>query len=238
MSSLISITWSFLGASQKSRAYLLEMTKFTAQTRPLKDFYAETAYPDLDAIYAYLRHWASEVKLNLKPSIPEDLLGRNADNLRGPLSVAATCGPEWYQRLCEAIRVLYVRERAERPEILLIRHGLAIFERLGVEQIEYKQFNKELRQLDLPDARWTRYRGPAGFHFAHALEPNEQGKLLQKVGIETKQLWTPGPREGATKFRGYTLGQFQEAWRIHGAVSPGRPAAPLHLVPPVAASDE
>jgi hypothetical protein len=227
----------FLGTAQKSRTYLLEMTKFTAATRPPKDFNAETNYPDLDAVYSYLRHWSSEVKLNLKPSIPEDLLGRHADNLRGPLSVAEACG--WQRRLCKAIRVLYVRECAERPEILIIRHGLAIFERLDVEQIEYKQFNRELRQLDLPDARWTCFRGVAGFDLAHPLELNEQGKLLQKVGIETKQLWTPGPRESATKFRGYTLGQFREAWRVHGAVSPGgsRPAPPLHLVPP-AASDE
>jgi hypothetical protein len=91
----------------------------------------------------------------------------------------------------------------------------------------------------LPDACWTRFRGVAGFDYGHPLELNEQGKLLQKVGIETKQLWTPGPRPNATKFRGYTLDQFQEAWRIHGAVPPGgsQPAPPLHLVPP-AASDE
>jgi hypothetical protein len=227
----------FLGPAQESRTYLLEMTKFTAATRPQKDFYAETNYPDLDAVYSYLRHSLPEMKLNLKPVIPEDLLGRHADNLRGLLSVAEACG--WQQRLCDAICVLFVRERAERPEILIIRHGLVIFERLGVEQIEYKQFNKELRQLDLPDARWTRFRGVAGFDLGHPLQLNEQGKLLQMVGVETKQLWTPGPRSSATKFRGYTLDQFREAWRVHGAVSPGgsRPAAPLHLVPP-AASDE
>src|SRR5262245_51506640 len=48
----------FLGSSQKSRAYSLEMVKFTAETKPPLDFYAETHYPDLDAIYSYLRHWA------------------------------------------------------------------------------------------------------------------------------------------------------------------------------------
>jgi hypothetical protein len=231
---------SFLGMSQKTRAYILEMTKYTAETRPPKDFYAETEYPDLNAIYSYLRHWASEVKLNHQPPIPDDLLGRHADNLRGLLSVAAACGAEWQQRVCDAIRVLYLRERAERPEIIIIRHGLAIFERLGVEQIEYKQFNSELKRLDLPDARWTRFRGVAGFDPGHPIEFNEQGKLCQKVEIETKQLWTPGPRADAKKFRGYTLGQFQEAWRVYGAVSPrgGQPAAPLHLVPPKAASDE
>jgi hypothetical protein len=227
---------SFLGASQKSRTYLLEMTKYTAETKPPKDFYAETEYPDLDAVYSYLRHWSSEVKLNLKPPIPENLLGRHADNLRGLISVADACGAEWYGRLCKAIQALYVRERSGRPEILIVRHGLAILERLGVEQIEYKQFNTELKRLDLPDARWTRFRGPAGFDLAHPIEHNEQGKLLQKVGIETKQLWTPGPRANATKFRGYTLSQFREALRIHDAAVPGgsEPAVQLRLVPPAA----
>jgi hypothetical protein len=225
---------SFLGASQQSRAYPLDMVKYTAATRPPKDFYAETEYPDLDMAYAYLRHWSSEVKLDLKPPIPEDLLGRHADNLRGLLAVANASGPEWHQQLCDAIRFLYVRERAERPDILILRHGIVIFERLGVEQIEYKQFNRELRQLDLPDARWTRYRGPAGFDLAHPIEFNEQGKLLQKSGIETKQLWTPGPRTDAKKFRGYTFGQFREALRASGNES----AVRLRLVPPSTVSDE
>ena len=230
----------FIGPSQKSRTYPLEMVKYAAQTRPLKDFYAEEAYPDLNAAYSYLRHWSATVKLNLKPPIPTDLLGRHADNLRGLISVADACGGKWRRRLCEAIQVLYTRERAERPEILIIRHGLAIFERLGVGQIDYWDFNRELKRLDLSDARWTRYRGPAGCDFAHPIEPNEQGRLLRKGGIETKQLWTPGPRTNAKKFRGYTLEQFQEAWRIHGVAMPGGTGgssepARLHLV---SASDE
>src|SRR5262249_24854536 len=71
---------SFLGTSQKSRAYPIEMVKYTAETRPPKEFYAETEYLDLDTVYSYLRHWASTTKLNLMPPIPEDLLGRHADN--------------------------------------------------------------------------------------------------------------------------------------------------------------
>jgi hypothetical protein len=231
---------SFLGPSQLSRTYLLEMAKYTAETRPLKDFYAEREYPDLNAVYSYLRHWSATVKLNLKPPIPTDLLGRHADNLRGLISVADACGGKWRRRVCEAIQALYARERAERPEIVIIRHGLNIFERLGVDQIDYWQFNRELKRLDLPDARWTRYRGPAGFDLGHAIEPNEQGKLLAKVGIETKQLWTPGPRSSAKKFRGYTRDQFEEAWRIHGAVAPGGSSEParLHLVPPAVSESE
>jgi Protein of unknown function (DUF3631) len=230
----------FLGSSQKSRTYSLEMVKFTAETKPPLDFYSETHYPDLDAVYSYLRHWASTAKLNLKPPIPEGLLGRHADNLRGLISVSDACGGKWRRRACEAIRTLYARERAERPEIVILRHGLAIFERLGVDQIDYWSFNRELKRLDLPDARWTRYRGPAGFDLAHMIEPNEQGKLLAKVGIETKQLWTPGPRSSAKKFRGYARNQFEEAWRIHGAVAPGGGSEParMHLVPPAVSESE
>ena len=50
---------------------------------------------------------------------------------------------------------LLEKEKAERPQITMIRHGLVIFETLELDIIGSRQFNKELRQLDLPDARWT-----------------------------------------------------------------------------------
>jgi hypothetical protein len=222
----------FLGATQQSRAFILEMTPYTAQTKPEREF-DENDTAELDAVYSYLRHWASTAKLSRNPPMPAGVIRRYADNVRGLLAIAHSCGPEWEQWACEAITVLLAREKAERPEIAIVRHGLAILDALGLDQIGSVRFNKELRQLDLPDARWARFRGPSGLSYDHPIELFEQAQLLALVGIESKQLWLPGKRESGGKFRGYTRAQFEEAWRKHGAVMPGggEPAR-LHLVPP------
>jgi hypothetical protein len=218
----------FLGPTQKSRAFTLEMVPYTAETKPAREF-DEADSADLDAVYSYLRHWAATVKLNRNVPMPAGMIRRFADNVRGLLAVADSCGPEWGQQAREAVTFLLEKERSERPEIAMIRHGRALFEALGVDEIGSVRFNKELRRLDLPDARWTRFRGPSGIDYAHPIEMHEQAALLVKVGIESRQLWPPGKRERGGKFRGYVRAQFEEAWRKHGAGSPG---PRLHLVPP------
>jgi hypothetical protein len=66
------------------------------------------------------------------------------------------------RRAREAVVFLLEKEKAERPQITMIRHGLAIFDALELDEIGSVRFNRELRRLDLPEARWTRYRGPGG----------------------------------------------------------------------------
>src|SRR6266516_1160986 len=148
----------FLAPTQMTRTFVLEMQRYTEETKPEKEFDEEDA-ADLDAVYSYLRHWAAKEKLNLKPSMPRGVIARNADNVRGLLAIAISCGPEWEQRFREAITFLLEKARAERPEIVMVRHGLVIFDTLELDQIRSTRFNQELKRLDLPDARWTRYRG-------------------------------------------------------------------------------
>ena len=91
-------------------------------------------------------------------------------------------GPKWGRRARAALVFLLEKEKAERPEIAMLRHGLAIFDALELDQIKSTRFNQELKRLDLPDARWTRYRGPSGIEYAHPLEMHEQAFLLGQVG--------------------------------------------------------
>jgi hypothetical protein len=91
----------------------------------------------------------------------------------------------------------------------MVRHGLAIFAALGVDQIASIQFNRELKRLDLPDAKWTRYRGASNLDYPHPLQMHEQAWLLHKAGIESKHFRDLNREQ----HRGYKRAQFEEAAR-------------------------
>jgi hypothetical protein len=191
------------------------MEPYDEVTRPERK-YNDDDVGDLDAVYSYLRHWAVEVKLNPKPEMPPGVLRRDADNMEGLLAIADKCGAEWGRRAREALVFLLEKEKSERPQLIMVRNGLVIFEALGLDQIGSVRFNKELRRLDVPDAKWTRFRGPSGTAYAHALEMYEQSALLGKVDIHSTQIRPPGEEQ----CRGYKLAQFQEAQRKYGVVAP------------------
>jgi len=217
---------SFLADAQLTRTFVLEMHRYTAETKPERKFRAsDTA--DLDQVYAFLRQWAPKVKLNLNPAMPPGVIARDADNACSLLAVAEACGTKWKQRAHEAILFLLEKARLEQPYLRIIRHGLAIFDALGIKQIRSTQFNKELKRLDFSDADWTRYRGISGLDQAYPLTMNDQVKLLGMGGIAARKCTPPGEKQ----FRGYTLAQFEEADRVHGASS-GAAAPRLRLITP------
>ena len=125
------------------------MAPYTEETKPERR-YDSGDVGDLDTVYAYLRNWARNVKLNLDPDTT-GLIHRFADNARGLLAVADSCGPEWGKLARDALMVFSDRERAEQPHFLIVKHGLAIFDALGLNQagdvISTVQFNRELRLL-------------------------------------------------------------------------------------------
>jgi Protein of unknown function (DUF3631) len=205
----------FLAPTQKSRTFTLEMEPYTAETKPEREF-DDTDVDDLNAVYIFLRRWSARVNLNPKPAMPPGVLRRLADNVKGLLAIADSCGEAWGRRAREAVTALLEKERAERPQIVLIRHGLLIFEIYDLDQIGSVQFNKELLRLDLPDARWTQYRGASGTDYLHPLRMDEQATLLGKVGIRSMRIRPPGKRQCF----GYKLAQFQEAQQKHGVAAP------------------
>jgi hypothetical protein len=124
------------------------------------------------------------------------------------------------------VTFLLEKEKAKRPEITMLRHGLVIFDMLEVDQIKSTRFNQELRRLDLPDAKWIRYRGPSGMELAHPLEMHEQSFLLEKVGIKSTRIRPPGEKQG----RGYKRVALEDALRQHGPAVPDGPSpARRHL---------
>jgi hypothetical protein len=149
--------------------------------------------------------------------MPPGVLRRFSDNVRGLLAIADSCGPKWGQRAREAILVLLEKEKTERPETLILRHALDIIDMLELDPIPSRVVNRELRRLDLPEARWNRYRGPAGGEYAHPLTLDEQATLLRKSGIASKLIRPPG---GGKPFRGYRREWL--SWRRYASAAPRR----------------
>jgi Protein of unknown function (DUF3631) len=221
------------GSAEKTRTFTLEMEQYTEANKPPLDYNADLTperIKEFDAVYSYLRNWAPRVELNPKPSMPAGVTGRSADNCRVLLAVADSCGPEWGRRAREAVVFLLEKGKAERPEVLILQHILVIMDTLELDAIPSRVVKRELLQLDLPEARWNRYRGPDGSQYAHALTPGERATLLRKKpsNIESKLIRPPG---GGKAFRGYRREWIVEALRAHGAKAP---APHLRLVGPEA----
>ena len=121
---------------------------------------------------------------------------------------------------------LFEKEKAERPEVLILHHALIIMDTLELDLIPSRVLNRELLRLDVPEARWNRYRGPGGGEYAHPLTLDEQAKLLRKSVIVSKLL---RPSGGGKPFRGYRREWFVEALRKRDASAP---TARLRLVAP------
>jgi hypothetical protein len=209
----------FLGPTQMSRAFMLEMEAYTAATKPECKFNSADV-GDLDIIYSYLRNWAPRAALNPDPAMPPGVLRRFADNVQGLLAIADSCGEEWGRRAREAATVLLEKENAELPQRVIVRHGLLIFAVYELDQIGSVEFNKELLRLDLPDARWTRYRGASNAEHPHALRMDEQATLLRKVNIASEVCWPSGPRRPGTGFKGYKRASFEAARREYDVAAP------------------
>jgi hypothetical protein len=209
----------FLEDTQATRTYQLDMERHPNEAERC---YNSRSVDDLNAIYSYLRGWARTAKLNAKPDTT-GLIGRAGDNARGMLAVADYCGPEWGGRVREALRIYEAREEARQPHRLIIEHGLAIFDAQGLAQrsdiFSTTEFNRELRQLDLAGAPWSRYRGAGGRQYEHPISVQEQADLLREEpnSFESHTHWPPGPRSPGASFKAYRRGDFEDALRRHMA---------------------
>src|SRR5262249_18498489 len=131
------------------------------------------------------------------------------------------------------------REKAEQSHLLIVKHGLAIFDALGLEQakdvISTIQFNRELRLLDLPDARWSRYRGAGGMAYPHPITVPEQAALLRKKPnkVASFNQWPAGRKRipGVSSSKVYRRDDFEAALRKHEAARE-RGGPQLRLVTP------
>jgi hypothetical protein len=210
-----------LEGTQLSRTFIIDMEPYTEETKPERR-YDSSDTADLDKINAYLCNWASTVQLDPNPDTA-GLIRRLADNARGLLAVADSCSPEWGKKAREALMVYAEREKAEKPHYLIVKHGLAIFDAAGLTKatdvMSTVQFNRELRLLDLPDAIWSRYRGPGGMGYPHPITMFEQAALFRRKpnAIVSHSHWPPGVKRipGVSSGKVYRRGDFEVSLGKH-----------------------
>jgi hypothetical protein len=230
----------FLERTQESRMFRLDMEPYTEETKPAWR-YDSSDVGDLNLIYSYLRNWARTVKLNSDPDVI-GLIRRFADNARGLLAVADACtvdgGTDWSKLARDAIMVFSDREKAEQPHYLFAKHGIAIFDAAGFDQasdvMSTVRFNRELRLLDFPDARWSRYRGAGGMAYPHPITVPEQAALGRRKPnkIVSFSHWPEGKRRpGTSSIKVYRRGDFEASLRRHEAAQE-RAGPRLRLVDP------
>jgi len=222
--------------TQESRTFRLDMEPYTEETKPERR-YDSSDVADLNAVYTFLRNWARTVKLNLKPNTT-GLIRRFADNACGLLAVADACGPEVAKLARDAVMVFSDREKAEQPHFLIVKHGLAIFDAAGLDQasdvMSTVLFNRELRLLDLPDARWSRYRGAGGMAYPHPITVPEQAALFRRKPNKVASFshWPAGKRRpGTSSIKVYRRGDLEAALRRHETAQE-RAAPRLRLINP------
>jgi len=232
-----------LGQAQLTRTFVLVMSPYGAGDKPEFQWWAPAQDgPDsiiarretLGLLYQYLRHCAGAWKLDPQPLIPAELERRAADNVRPLLAVADACGGDWPQRAREALVALINEMAAERPEVIIVRHGLMLFDQLETDWLEIGQFNKELHRLSAPEFDWNRYCGASGLDLDHRpISISEQGRLLAAAGIRSHPMWPRGvkysQRQRGSCRRVYRRVDFEAASRRAEASPPT-----LRLVKPPA----
>jgi len=96
------------------------------------------------------------------------------------------------------------------------------------------RFNRELRLLDLPDARWSRYRGAGGMAYPHPIRVPEQAALFRRKPnrVTSFSHWPAGKRlPGTSSIKVYRRGDLEAALRRHEAAQE-RAGPRLRLVTP------
>ena len=109
------------------------------------------------------------------------------------LSVADVCGGDWPRRAREAIVALMNEMTDEQPKVIILRHGLLLFDQLRDRLARGRHFNKELHRLSEPEFDWNRYRGASGLDLDHRpISISEQGRLLARPEFRSHSMWPPG----------------------------------------------
>ena len=119
-------------------------------------------------------------------------------------------------RAREALTFLFEKEKTERSELLILHHVLVIIDTLELDPIPSRVVNRELRRLDLPEAKWYRYRGPGGGEYAHPLTLDEQATLLRKSKVEAERLRPPEGESSSAAIGG------SGSWKRYASGAPRR----------------
>jgi Protein of unknown function (DUF3631) len=194
---------------------------------------------DLDLVYQHLRMWAREVKLNLDPKLPDELLRADpslADNWRVMISIGDACSPAWGALAREAAIFFARSGRHEEPVVTLLRDIRSIFDSRGIDRISIKALLAALH--DMESGYWAEFCGVRRNKQPHKLTETELRAMLRPLGIITRSVWPEKGRAGDASAKGYYWSDFEPAWAAYceeGGAKTGKSAKVISLRPPESA---
>jgi hypothetical protein len=196
--------------------------------------------PELNVVYQHLWKFAREVKLNLDPDLPEELMRADpsvADNWRVLISIADACSRAW-GRLAREAAIFFARSgRHEDPVVTLLRDIRTVFDTRGVDRISIKALLAALHDID--SGYWSEFCGVKRKGLPHKLTESELRAMLRPLGIFTRSVWPQKGVSGDRSGKGYHYSDFEPAWRAYleeeeGAET-GKSAKVVSLRPPESA---
>ena len=138
----------------------------------------------------------------MDPVVPEVLTNRDADNWRPLLAIADAAGGEW--PACARAIAEKMTARGEGDEqslkVMLLEDIKSVFAAMGVDRLPSAELVEAL--LAMKDRPWPEL-GKA----ARPITQNKLAKLLKDFGIRPDDVWT-----GGKPLKGYTVGQFEDAF--------------------------
>ena len=134
------------------------------------------------------------------PDIPAAIVDRDADVWEALLAVADLAGGEWPEKARGAAVALVAASKTRAPStgVLLLRDIRALFTETGEEQLSTLRLLAGLNSLD--ESPWSTIRR------GEPLDSRGLSQRLNKYGIGSKL------HAGERGLRGYSKGQFSDAW--------------------------
>jgi hypothetical protein len=160
-------------------------------------------------IKAHLSVWAHNCEIALRPPMPEQLTGGQADNWRPLIAVSDACGPEIGQ-LAREIAVKMCRDLDEDIEVQLLRDIRDLFDRKRIDRLTSAVIVKNLNLL--PHGLWSDWRGEKGTDTPRPITPGIVAKLLAPFGVRPVTIWPLRRGPDSKSARGYHRHQFEAAW--------------------------
>lgn len=189
-----------------SRSVIVRMRRRTSD-EDIEPWRPRINRPEAARLYKRLSGWAKTAKRSLTgndwwPLMPEGVEDRDADIWEALLAVADLAGEPWAKQ-ARATAVTVVTASRRRPPSLgiqLLHDVRIVFDQSYNSKLQTEYITSRLTQIS--GSPWSKIRK------GEPIDANYLAHRLRKYGIAPKPL-----RIGAAVFKGYSVTQFEDAWK-------------------------
>jgi hypothetical protein len=189
-------------------------------------------------VYAALRYWAYNAKIDAFPEMPDRLSTLPQEAWAPLVSVGDACSP----RVSEIVRhaAVTIAGGAEEPRLLALEHVFEIFntplDGLIVADHRHDAINSAEQlttetlvvNLRARDPIWDAWVGEEAKGNPHPITAGEFGRLMRDWQIHARTIWSRGSREDRVSAKGWRRQWFEPLWRDYEI--DGTPSHPSKII--------